>query len=63
MSPGLDLNYEGEKCEDFQSMLHKLDAMYNIGIRNFEIFFDDLSREQSWKNHANFLNKHKNAFD
>ena len=64
MSPGLDLNYEGERGEqDFQSMLYKLDAIYNIGIRNFAIFFDDLSGEQSGKNHANFLNKLQNALD
>ena len=37
--------------------------MYNIGIRNFAIFFDDLSGEQSGKNHANFLNKLQNALD
>ena len=64
VSPGQDLNYEGERGEqDFQSMLYKLDAMYNIGIRNFAIFFDDLSGEQSGKNHANFLNKLQNALD
>ena len=64
MSPGLDLNYEGERGEeDFQSMIYKLDANNNIGIRNFSIFFDDLSGEQSGKNHANFLNKLQNALD
>ena len=58
VSPGLDLNYEGEKGEeDFQSMLYKLDSMYNIGIRDFAIFFDDLVGEQSGKNQANFLNR------
>ena len=58
ISPGLDLNYEGEKGEhDFQSMLTKIDAMYNIGIKYFAIFFDDLVEEQSGKNQANFLNR------
>ena len=58
VSPGLDLNYEGEKGEeDFQSMLNKLDAMYNIGVRDFAIFFDDLSGVQSGLNQANFLNR------
>ena len=34
VSPGLDLNYEGEKGEqDLQSMLYKLDSMYKIGIK------------------------------
>ena len=50
ISPGLDLNYEGEKGEeDFQSMLNKIDSMHNIGIKDFAIFFDDLSGEQSGK--------------
>jgi hyaluronoglucosaminidase len=64
VSPGLDRNYEGEKGEqDFQSMVYKLDAMYNVGIRDFAIFFDDLSGTQSGTNHANFLNKLQNALD
>ena len=64
VSPGLDLNYEGEKGEeDFQYMLNKLDSMYNIGIRDFAIFFDDLSGEQSGSNQANFLNKLQNSLD
>ena len=64
VSPGLDLNYEGEKGEqDFQYMLNKLDSMYNIGIRDFAIFFDDLSGEQSGSNQAYFLNKLQDALD
>ena len=64
VSPGLDLHYEGEKGEeDFQFMLNKLDSMYNIGIRDFAIFFDDLSGEQSGANQANFLNKLQNSLD
>ena len=62
VSPGLNLNYEGEKGEeDFQYMLNKLDSMYNIGIRDFAIFFDDLIEEQSGSNQANFLNKLQNS--
>ena len=64
VSPGLDLHYEGEKGEeDFQFMLNKLDSMYNIGIRDFAIFFDDLSGEQSGSNQAYFLNKLQNSLD
>ena len=62
VSPGLDLNYEGEKGEkDFKSLLYKLDSMYNIGIRDFAIFFDDLNGKQNGKNHANFLNRLQDA--
>ena len=64
VSPGIDLNYEGEKGEqDFKSMVYKLEAMYNIGIRDFAIFFDDLEGEQSGKNQANFLNRLQNILD
>ena len=64
VSPGLDLNYEGEKGEqDLQLMINKLDMMYNIGIRDFEIFFDDLEGEQSGKNQANFLNRLQDSLD
>ena len=55
VSPGLDLNYEGEKGEeDFQYMLNKLDSIYNIGVKDLVIFFDDLTGEQSGTNQANF---------
>ena len=58
ISPGLDLEFEGENGEkDLLSMIHKLDMMYNIGIRNFAIFFDDLDKNQNGKNQAEFLNK------
>ena len=33
------------------------------GIRDFAIFFDDLSGEQSGSNQANFLNKLQNSLD
>ena len=43
VSPGLDLNYKGAKGdEDFKLMIKKLDAMYELGVRDFAIFFDDL---------------------
>ena len=43
VSPGLDLNYHGAKGEeDFGLLMRKLDAMYQIGVRDFAIFFDDL---------------------
>ena len=64
VSPGIDLNYEGEQGEqDFQAMLNKLDSMYNIGIRDFAIFFDDLAGTQRGSNHAGFLNRLQNALD
>ena len=63
ISPGLDLNYTGTKGdEDFKLLLRKIDAMYNIGVRNFAIFFDDLkdkngNHHEDGKKQAEFLNK------
>ena len=63
ISPGLDLNYNGSKGdEDFKFLMRKIDSMYDIGVRNFAIFFDDL-KDKNGKHHedgklqAEFLNK------
>ncbi len=63
VSPGLDLNYKGSKGdEDFRLMIRKLDAMYQIGVRDFAIFFDDLKDDkgrhhENGKAQAEFLNR------
>lgn len=63
VSPGLDLNYKGSKGEaDFNSMMKKLEAMYQIGVRDFAIFFDDLkddkgNHHEDGKLQAQFINQ------
>ena len=63
ISPGLDLNYKGKKAdEDLKILMRKIDAVYNIGVRNFAIFFDDLkdnkgNHHEDGKKQAEFLNK------
>jgi len=63
VSPGLDLKYSGSKGnEDFNALIRKLDTMYNIGVRDFAIFFDDLKDEngnhhENGKQQAKFLNR------
>lgn len=63
VSPGLDLNYTGKKGdEDFALLMKKLDAVYDLGVRNFAIFFDDLKDDkgrhhEDGKRQAEFLNK------
>ena len=59
VSPGIDLNYYGEKGEeDFNTLMVKLNSIYEIGGRDFAIFFDDINADQnSGKNQANFLNR------
>ncbi|MBR6013779.1 MAG: beta-N-acetylglucosaminidase domain-containing protein [Selenomonadaceae bacterium] len=76
VSPGLDLNYKGKKSEDdFNSLMQKFEAMYQIGVRDFAVFFDDLkdkngNHHEDGEEHAKFLNrvqtelqaKHKDIF-
>lgn len=67
ISPGLDIHFSGQEAEqDKQAMLGKLTAMYNMGVRDFAIFFDDIKNKDgkgqaeflNWVN-ANFIAKHK----
>ena len=60
VSPGLDLKYKSN--EDFNVLIRKLDTMYQIGVRDFAIFFDDLKDEngnhhENGKLQARFLNR------
>lgn len=63
ISPGLDLNYRGKKAdEDFNALMKKFEAMYQIGVRDFAVFFDDLKDEkgnhhEDGKAQAKFLNR------
>ena len=63
VSPGLDLHYHGAKGEeDFGLLMSKLNAMYQIGVRDFAVFFDDLkdknnTHHESGKAQAGFLNR------
>ncbi|HEX7064233.1 MAG TPA: beta-N-acetylglucosaminidase domain-containing protein, partial [Bacillales bacterium] len=42
LSPGKSICYSGD--EDFQLLMDKMQKMYDIGIRSFAIFLDDISR-------------------
>lgn len=63
VSPGLDLNYKGKNADsDFTAILNKIDSIYNIGVRTFAIFFDDLKdakgeHHEDGKLQAQFLNR------
>ena len=66
VSPGQDLNYKGKKGDaDFNFMMQKLEAMYQVGVRDFAIFFDDLkddkgNHHEDGKLQAEFINKVQN---
>ena len=53
VSPGLDLNYKSN--DDLTKMIEKLTAIYNLGCRDFAIFFDDIKNKDG-KSQAEFLN-------
>lgn len=60
VSPGLDINFKSD--EDFTALTRKLDSLYNIGVRDFAIFFDDLKdskgrHHEDGKAQATFLNR------
>ena len=40
--PGKDIKWNEE---DYQNLMHKLDLMYQAGVKSFAIFFDDISGE------------------
>ena len=56
VSPGLDISFWGE-CgdKDRLAMQEKLTAMYELGVRDFAIFFDDIENKDA-KGQAAFLN-------
>ena len=56
VSPGLDINFTGFKgFKDRLAMYKKLQAMYDLGVRDFAIFFDDIN-EKDGEGQALFLN-------
>ena len=53
VSPGLDLSYGSP--EDINAMIQKLTTMYDLGVRDFAIFFDDIEDKDGGAQ-AEFLN-------
>ena len=50
VSPGLDINYDGLAGErDLRLMIRKLSAMYQVGVRDFAVFFDDIEQKDGRK--------------
>ena len=52
VSPGLDINYTGEAGQkDREYMRQKFAALYDAGVRDFAVFFDDI-KNRDGKNQA-----------
>lgn len=43
LSPGLDMEYSSE--EDFGELVAKFESMYELGVRHFALFLDDVPQE------------------
>ncbi|MDD6135513.1 MAG: protein O-GlcNAcase [Selenomonadaceae bacterium] len=56
VSPGLDIKFTGFKgFQDRMAMYKKLQAMYDLGVQDFAIFFDDI-QDKDGEGQAQFLN-------
>ena len=43
IGPGLSMKYSSQ--EDFNALTHKLEQVYDLGVRNFGLLFDDIPME------------------
>ena len=56
VSPGLDVSLHGYKSlQDEDKMLTKLESLYELGVRDFAVFFDDI-KDKDGAGQAAFLN-------
>lgn len=56
ISPGLDIHFDGFKgFKDRLAMEKKLQFMYDLGVRDFAVFFDDIP-DKNGKGQSDFLN-------
>lgn len=56
ISPGLDMHFEGVAgYRDRSYMIAKLTALYDLGVRDFAVFFDDIDAKNA-KGQAELLN-------
>lgn len=46
LSPGIDIQFGGDAGEaDYQALVDKCQSLYDMGVRSFAIFFDDISNK------------------
>lgn len=62
ISPGIDIRFDGaEGEEDFQHLLNKAESLYQMGVRSFAIYWDDIADKSAAK-HAQVLNRFNDEF-
>ncbi|HHD2753449.1 TPA: beta-N-acetylglucosaminidase domain-containing protein [Clostridium perfringens] len=62
ISPGIDIRFDGEAGEeDFQHLITKAESLYDMGVRSFAIYWDDI-QDKSAAKHAQVLNRFNEEF-
>lgn len=62
ISPGIDIRFDGKEGEeDIQALIDKAQSMYDMGVRSFAIYFDDIA-DRSGDKQANVLNQFNERF-
>ena len=62
LSPGIDIQFDGSAGEsDYQALVDKCQSLYDMGVRSFAIFFDDISNKDGVKQ-AELLNRFNEEF-
>lgn len=62
LSPGIDIRFDGAEGEaDYQALVKKCQSLYDMGVRSFAIFFDDIENKD-WKKQAELLNRFNKEF-
>ena len=62
LSPGIDIQFGGDAGEaDYQALVDKCQSLYDMGVRSFAIFFDDISNKDGVAQ-ASLLNRFNEEF-
>lgn len=62
LSPGIDIRFDGTEGEaDYQALVKKCQSLYDMGVRSFAIFFDDIENKDG-KKQAELLNRFNKEF-
>lgn len=62
ISPGIDIKFNGKEGEeDYRHLLNKCESLYEMGVRSFAIFWDDIE-DKSGEKQAEVLNKFNRDF-
>ena len=63
LSPGIDIRFDGAEGEaDYQALVKKCQSLYDMGVRSFAIFFDDIENKDGKKQAGELLNRFNKEF-